>query len=51
MIFSTLIFNEKIIINKWGLNKNTRDQSLIDEQLELKDENRSSELMDDKKES
>ena len=51
LIFSTLLFSEIVIINKWGLNNNTRKQLLINEQLELNNENRSSELIDEKKES
>jgi len=51
MIFSALIFNEIVIINKWGLNTNSRNQSLIKEKEEIDDENRSSELIDEKQES
>ena len=50
MIFSTLLFNEMIIINKCGLNKNTRKQNLIEVQYEF-DENRDSELISEKKEN
>ena len=48
--FSTLIFSEMIIINKWGLNENTKKGLLIKEQQEFEDdENRISELMNDQK--
>ena len=50
-IFSTLIFSEMIIINKWGLNKNTKKQFLIKEQHEFDDENRITELINEKKEN
>ena len=50
MDFSTLIFSEIIIINKWGLNENTKSGLLIKEQQEFEDdENRISELMYDQK--
>ena len=39
-----------IIINKCGLNKNTRKQNLIEVQYEF-DENRDSELISEKKEN
>ena len=47
MIFSTLIFSEMIIINKWGLNENTKKDLLTKEKKEFEDdENRISELID-----
>jgi len=51
LIFSTLLFSEMVIINKWGLNNNTKKQSLIKEQQEFYDENSISELIDEKKEN
>jgi len=45
LTFSTLIFSEMVIINKWGLNNNTRMDLLNKEKQELDDENRVSELM------
>ena len=51
MIFSTLLFSEMVIINKWGLNKNTKIELLIKEQHEFDVENRESELIDEKKEN
>ena len=50
MIFSTLLFNEMIIINKCGLNKNTRKQTLIKLQHEF-DDNRDTELMNEQQET
>ena len=37
IIFATLVFNEMIIINIWGLNKNTKKGLLIKEQQEFQD--------------
>jgi len=54
MIFSTLLFSEMIIINKWGLNDNTIKQFLIEEKEEkeeLDDENKVSELINENKEN
>ena len=49
--FSTLIFSEIIIINKWGLNANTKKGLLIKEDQEFDDdENKITELMNDQKE-
>ena len=50
LTFSTLLFSEMVIINKWGLNNNTKIELLIKERQELDDENRVSELIDEKKE-
>ena len=48
MTFSALIFSEMIIINKWGLNKNTKKGLLIRERQEFEEEdNRTTELMND----
>ena len=46
MVFSTLIFSEIIIINKWGLNENTKAAFLIKEKQEFEDEIGITELMD-----
>ena len=46
MSFSALIFSEIIIINKWGLNVNTKKELLIKEKQEFEDdENRITELI------
>ena len=45
MIFASLFFSEMIIINKWGLNENTKKESLIREKQELEKDNRISELI------
>ena len=37
MIFATTVFNEMIIINAWGLNKNTKKGLLAKEKQELQD--------------
>jgi len=48
MTFSALIFSEMIIINKWGLNKNTKKGLLIRESQEFEEEdNGTTELMND----
>ena len=47
MIFSTLIFSEIIIINKWGLNENTKAGFLIKEKQEFVDGIGITELMED----
>ena len=47
MIFATLLFSEMIIINKWGLNENTKRELIIKENQELKNENEFSELIND----
>ena len=47
MIFSTLIFSEIIIINKWGLNENTKAGFLIKEKQEFEDGIGINELMED----
>ena len=41
IIISTLIFNEMIIINAWGLNENTRKELLIKEKQEFRESNSS----------
>ena len=48
MIFSSLLFSEMIIINKWGLNENTKRGYLIKEKQEFDDGDRVTELIDDK---
>ena len=45
MIFSSLLFSEMIIINKWGLNENTKREFLIRERQELDNENKITELI------
>jgi len=51
MIFSTLLFSEMIIINKWGLNENTKRELLIKEKLETDDEKSNFELITDKEDN
>ena len=48
MAFSTLLFSEMIIINKWGLNKNTKKNFLIKEKQEFDDGDIITELINDK---
>ena len=50
MIFSTLIFSEMIIINKWGMNENTKEGFLIRAKQELDEQNGITELMDNEDE-
>ena len=45
MIFSSLLFSEMIIINKWGLNENTKREYLIKEKQEFDDGDRVTELI------
>ena len=45
MIFTALLFSEMIIINKWGLNENTKREFLIRERQELDNENKITELI------
>lgn len=39
IIFANLVFNEMIIINKWGLNKNTKKAFIMKEKQEFQDIN------------